>query len=509
MAAAKRAARATPASVEEHHSTEASALSPRAPERELEAPESEREAPVMDQDDLISENSDHEDSDEDGSEFNDSVAQEIFDDWMVSLRLDQRRMLAVILMESFKTRQGMTVKDAATEAGSIVGFNEKTVRRHRNDFFTNKGHLSESRRGKYERHCVYHDEDLNQKAREWVREHAFKKGEPNMTAGAFCEYANNHLLPSSHLPPFFPRSISMRTAVRWLHHLGFKPRDHKKGVYIDGHEREDVVKHRQRYLKQMEDLRKAHQPLPQCSDEEPRVRNEDDEDKKKLVVLYHDESIYNTNEGQSWMWGEDEHPALLPKTKGSGIMVADFIEEHAGYLAFTPEEHEMAKARFPSIPKSARVLFEYGADKEGYWTGEKFMSQVKIACDIAEAKYDPSKHTVVFVFDQSSCHKKFDEKALLAKNILVKDGGERRVRDTTWAGRPQIMVNPDGTAKGLRTILAERGINTVRMKADDMRTVLSNHDDFVNEKTTVEHYVESRGHVAVFFYQSSIVSSIL
>lgn len=73
------------------------------------------------------------------------------------------------------------------------------------------------------------------------------------------------------------------------------------------------------------------------------------------------------------------------------------------------------------------------------------------------------------------------------------------MRDTTWAGRPQIMVNPDGTAKGLRTILAERGINTVRMKADDMRTVLSNHDDFVNKKTTVKHYVESHGHVAFFF----------
>ena len=463
------------------------------------APDSEQQPPVMDQDDLISENSDHEGSDsEEEAEFTQEKAQEIFDEWMVSMRLDQRRMLAVILIESFKTRQRMNVKEAAQEAGSIVGFNEKTVRRHRNEFFKNKGCLPESRQGKYERHCIYHDEDLNQKAREWVREHAFKKGEPNMTAAAFCEYANNHLLPSSHLPPFFPRSVSLKTATRWLHHLGFKPRSHKKGVYIDGHERQDVVNHRGRYLKKMEDLREAHQPLPQCSDEEPRVRVEADEDKKKLVLLYHDESIYNTNEGQSWMWGEDDHPALLPKTKGSGIMVADFVEEHSGYLALTDAEHDTAKVKFPSIPKSSRVLFEYGADKEGYWTGDKFMAQVKSACDIAEAKYDPSKHTIAFIFDQSSCHKKFDENALIAKNILVKDGGPRRVRDTVWAGRAQVMLNSDGSAKGLKTILAERGINTSRMKADDMRTVLSNHDDFVNEKTTVEHYVESRGHICLF-----------
>ena len=181
------------------------------------------------------------------------------------------------------------------------------------------------------------------------------------------------------------------------------------------------------------------------------------------------------------MWAEEDHPALLPKTKGSGIMVADFIDEYNGYLALTAEE----QAENPAIAKSARALFEYGADKEGYWTGEKFMAQVKNACDIAEVKYRPNQHTIVFVFDQSSCHTKYDDHALLAKNILVKDGGPRRVRDTVWAGSVQEMVLPDGQAKGLRTILAERGIDMVRMKAEDMRTVLSNHDDFRNEKAAV------------------------
>ena len=51
--------------------------------------------------------------------------QDIFDDWMVSLRRDQRQMLAVILMEHFRNRMKLNAKDAATEAGSVVGFNEK------------------------------------------------------------------------------------------------------------------------------------------------------------------------------------------------------------------------------------------------------------------------------------------------------------------------------------------------------------------------------------------------
>ena len=149
---------------------------------------------------------------------------------------------------------------------------------------------------------MYHDETLNLKAAEWVRENTFVKGRPNMTAQTFCDLINNSLLVSSHLPPFFPREISLRTAVRWLHHLGFKPVSHKKGVYIDGHEREDVVRHRNK-LKTLHDLRSSHQPLPPCSDDPPRIRLEEDEEKKELVLIFHDESIFNTNEGQTWMRG--------------------------------------------------------------------------------------------------------------------------------------------------------------------------------------------------------------
>ena len=62
----------------------------------------------------------------------------------------------------------------------------------------------------------------------------------------------------------------------------------------------------------------------------------------------------------------------------------------------------------------------------------------------------------------------------------MKDCGPWRVRDTVWAKHPQSMVTEDGVAKGLRTILSERGMNTSNMRADDMRIVLSNHEDFAN-----------------------------
>lgn len=46
--------------------------------------------------------------------------QEVFVDWMVSLRRNQQQMLPVILMEHFRNRLNLNAKEAANEAGSIT-----------------------------------------------------------------------------------------------------------------------------------------------------------------------------------------------------------------------------------------------------------------------------------------------------------------------------------------------------------------------------------------------------
>jgi hypothetical protein len=54
------------------------------------------------------------------------------------------------------------------------------------------------------------------------------------------------------------------------------------------------------------------------------------------------------------------------------------------------------------------------------------------------------------------------------------------------------------SSKRSANFLCECGITTERMLADDMRVVLSNHEDFANEKTIVEHFLHDRGHLAFF-----------
>ena len=53
--------------------------------------------------------------------------------------------------------------------------------------------------------------------------------------------------------------------------------------------------------------------------------------------------------------------------------------------------------------------------------------------------------------------------------------------------------------KGLRSVLTERGINCTTLKKDDMIKILSQHDDFRDEKTIVESFLLAKGHYVMFF----------
>ena len=125
-------------------------------------------------------------------------------------------------------------------------------------------------------------------------------------------------------------------------------------------------------------------PPPSCSDERAVIPTVDAEGKKNLIMIFHDESIFSVNERQSWIWGTGDHPYIQPKTKGAGIMVSDFITRQTEFLRLSDHDHAIAKARRPDFPRTARVLLEYGGDKEGYWTGEKLMDNVKDAASIAD-----------------------------------------------------------------------------------------------------------------------------
>ena len=80
-----------------------------------------------------------------------------------------------------------------------------------------------------------------------------------------------------------------------------------------------------------------------------------------LVLVSHDESTSQANDGKKMSWVHEKEHALKKKGVGRGIHQSDVICSTVGWL------------------KLASQSLEYGKNYEGYWNGELFVKQV--CCD--------------------------------------------------------------------------------------------------------------------------------
>ena len=423
--------------------------------------------------------------------------------WLDNLPRDDLQHMALLLYGRLPTIFGLSKTDTAAVVGEVLHKNERTIRRWVEDFMSNGGEFSESQQGHYV--TLMSNEELCERAREYVRENAAPRGRPNLTSAAFCQWVNNELLPNTVLDPGYPRRVSVETARKWLHELGFDVLQMSKGVFIDGHERPDVVESREKFIRKMTEcgfLRPDNAPTEEAAQALPTdVPHMTKEKGEKCIVWWHDESAYNTSEDTPILWGEKGKLPIKPKGKGSSIMISEFIEEKDGYLALSDEQYEFEVTNTDQdIEKSALAVLEIGEHREGYWNSDRFMEQVGKAVKIADMKYPPSQgYHHVWCFDHSCGHTAFAEDALIASKMNKGPGGKQpRMRDTVWNGQPQTMTLPDGRPKGAALVLEERGYNTKGMKLEEMRAILADHDDFKNEKCRVDTFLSNSGHTCVF-----------
>ena len=259
------------------------------------------------------------------------------------------KMTSVILCYQFVHMFSFTETKAAEYAAAMMKRSDPTVRRCRSGLLDNNGVLPESQEGCSQRTGVlWHNEELNKKAAEYVRENAAVKGRPNLTTVEFC---NECLLPNSTLEPGFPREGGLETSRQWLHHLGFEILTVRKGIFINGHERQDVIEARKLFIRKVTNIGFLHFTNAPTEDEMKTLSDVDgstNERCSKTVVFFH-ESTFRSNEDQPTQWGMEGDKTMKPKSKGAEIRASDFVDEHYGFLALSDEEHDAAKASNPRI----------------------------------------------------------------------------------------------------------------------------------------------------------------
>ena len=195
------------------------------------------------------------------------------EEWVVQLSRDDRYSLEIFLEYHLNMTLGKSSTEAAELAGLMIGSSNRTICERKAKFYENDGSIPNSAQGQYQRsEVLWKNEYLNRKVCMYVRDNGFNKGSANLTMHSFCEWVNEHLLSNETLKLGYPRKISVESARRWLHELGLEVLTAKKGCFVDGHERQDVVECRNIFLRKMISLgflnesnaptKKARQSIP-------------------------------------------------------------------------------------------------------------------------------------------------------------------------------------------------------------------------------------------------------
>lgn len=398
------------------------------------------------------------------------------------------------------------------------------IRRWCREFIQDNDKLPLNQYGTWNTSILHSDEDLQQ----LVVAHLQSVG-PWFSAATLVEFLNT---PSMLERMRRERPVAERTAQRWLSILGFRWKSEAKGMYSDGHEREDIVKYRQEcFLPRMAELLRRSAEFDVDANELP-CPEPIPEGMKEVIVHMHDESIFYAHDRRSMRWcHSSENPKPYAKGEGQSFMVADFVSAKLGWLTSLNGE------------ESARVTLKPGKERDGYFSSTEVLDQLSNAMNILEKDYPQFEH--VFVLDNARTHTKRAEDALSARRMpknrkqnfgvlsVVKDAAGNIMHDqhgkvlkekkpmanASFAnGSEQMLYYPfdhpefPGQFKGMTEILRERGfVDEGKLRAECagfkckpgvedccQRRILFNQPDFLKVPSLAESLCSGRGFSVVF-----------
>ncbi|KAH9014698.1 hypothetical protein EDB84DRAFT_1568033 [Lactarius hengduanensis] len=349
-----------------------------------------------------------------------------------------------------------TWRNASAMVTKIQGHGVKRARRLREWIlaFVRSGELPEHHYGQ-SRWNVLDDEDVSQTLQSLLLSHT--KGR-YITASDVVEIVSGAAMQEKFSRSGISRSsISDRTARRWLQRLSWHYGPMRNGMYLDGHEREDVVAYRNGFVARWKEYEKRFHTWDNDGNEhrpQDTFWVESTHGRFWLILVTHNESIFYQNDSRKTHWIADIKKAgPLPKGDGQSIMVSDFLTSEWGRLCDGKEE--------------ARVIFKPGANRDGYFDADNVLKQVDDAIDIFEGKTKGFSQGL-FLFDNAPSHQKRAANALSARNMPkgpkanwahIKDGPRMCHGKNPLTGEPQSFYFSDdhptmpGWFKGMEQIL--------------------------------------------------------
>jgi hypothetical protein len=196
-------------------------------------------------------------------------------------------------------------------------------------------------------------------------------------------------------------------------------------MYIDGHEREDVVAYRHEFVERWKTYDKRFHQWNDGGHELscPNGFPVPDGLPFRLVLITHDESTFYQNDRRKTAWTQKtSRPTPQPKGDGQSIMVSDFLMSEWGRLRDGDESvHHHSSSLLLltsvfSVFREAQIIFKAGKNRDGYFGAEELLAQVNSAINIFEG-LSKGNFKALFLFDNTPSHQKRAADAISARKM--------------------------------------------------------------------------------------------
>jgi hypothetical protein len=415
--------------------------------------------------------------------------------WDFIRKLAVRHYLQSMLKEEPKVESSEKIASLLLSDRNVV--HSGRLIRQWAQYLVHNGVLPVHQQGKFvKKQSLVHDEDIQLMLRNFIR----NEPDVSLTSSKLASWVNENLHVKLGLESSV--NISSRTGQRWLNILGLRFGKFMKGLYNDGHERDDVVRYRIGFLERMAvNERRMIQYVGDFM--ETKISPDLEQGTRPLILVTHDESCFGCNDGRSFCWLDDDNRQIRPKGNGRSVMVSAFLCECHGILRLDDE----LRTQHPDIAADSTVFLKPGVNCEGYWKNSDLIEQVKEkAIPIFNLLHQDCD--ALFMFDNSQNHHARPPDALIASRMNLSNGGvnQRLMRDGWYLNEngdrvEQKMVLEDDPlkSKGVRQVLQERGLWDSSMNVKEARNLLSKQKDFAEQKEWLEETLLEAG-FAVDFY---------
>ena len=128
-----------------------------------------------------------------------------------------------------------------------------------------------------------------------------------------------------------PPTIHVNTARNYLKAFGYEFSRIKKGMYVDSHERKDVVTYRMVFLRKMLELEKL---MPVFDGENMEIETLPKllPGEKLHILVTHDECVFSLYDGMPMCWMPKGEQPLRKKGQGRSLHVSEFLTDVCGRL---------------------------------------------------------------------------------------------------------------------------------------------------------------------------------